>query len=1027
MEQIIIDSFKGIAPRYGEKLPPGYAETAENCLLYDGKLSPLAKNTKVEDETNKYNSMAYHCQDWLYGNNRFFCPWKIGVLDLLMYKDDNNYLKKKVSWIITETDISFMDSWALAAKVDISFDADSHEIRSAGDDFVVAKLPTGRKFTITGSSDNDGTYTVSSLTAATTGVITVEEDLEDEAAGEAVTLTAPDCIMSANGDFNPPSLNEDTTFVLSGSTSNNGTFTVSSVPTNQYCILPDEAITDEVAGDTVTIKVCKEDYLGQTRQDAPTITIDELWEVDESDDVDAWGRVAPQLNSQTDVYDLVELNGELYGVTHNGGVGDGGKLFKWNQEDAWTQVADYNEDGAQTLYAACVWKDTIYACGRNVAKGGYLQKWNGVDAWEVLIEGITNISGGYSLKVFKDRLFMGAGGSDGERALYRLNSAENAWELVADDDTADSGVIADLVELNDELYGVTNGGVSADNGTLLKWNGHDAWDTVAERSGTERCTSAIVYNGEIYAGTTTNARLLKWNGTNAWTIVAPYLADETIEDLYIFNDKLYGSTSNNGLLLEWNGVDSWIQVAAQKSGQTYIHCLFKYKGSLYAGTSTSGMLFRWMGAEEAYTSDDIISTNRQYMITLTRNVGGHIDESGPSDISDEIDVYTDQIVTIERPAWKGLGTSDYVTHWNIYRIDSQTGAWMLVESVAFATTSYEDETEDVSELGGTPPGYYTSNQGNEIIWDLPQKNLDGITTRPIYGIIFAWKGGTLYWNEPGYPDAWVDFYTMNSPGDIKNCIPREPALAVLTTVGPLRVDGNNPETLQQSGVCGPNPAMSVLGCCETENFEGGVFYLSDSGIAFFNMSSSRIVTDEGFGEQWFKDNIDPSTAVMIEVDKIDYLFNSGGTVKGLIVDFRSEIPIPTTLSETIYGAYRKPEDDELYVMDGAGLQQFGTAAGTKAMTWKSGELMGDHPEEKNFIETELMSDSDVAVTVTNYVDGVSSASAEIAMTTVRGKKLGFLDEKCIGRAAQTKIYKAAHDTLTPSELEITEAIVRYTR
>ena len=145
-----------------------------------------------------------------------------------------------------------------------------------------------------------------------------------------------------------------------------------------------------------------------------------------------------------------------------------------------------------------------------------------------------------------------------------------------------------------------------------------------------------------------------------------------------------------------------------------------------------------------------------------------------------------------------------------------------------------------------------------------------------------------------------------------------------------------------------------------------------------------------------------------------------------MIDFRVEVPIAKTLSEVIYGAYRKEDDDDLYVMDAAGIQKFGTAAGTKTMTWKSGDLIGDHPEEKNFIETEVMG-SAVEVTVTNYVDGTLSKSAALSMDTTRDRRLGFLDEKAIGRAAQIQIYKLAHDTLTPPELEITEAIVRYTR
>jgi hypothetical protein len=344
-----------------------------------------------------------------------------------------------------------------------------------------------------------------------------------------------------------------------------------------------------------------------------------------------------------------------------------------------------------------------------------------------------------------------------------------------------------------------------------------------------------------------------------------------------------------------------------------------------------------------------------------------------------------------------------------------------VAQIDYSTDDYTDNLFD-DDLGITPPSYYTSNAGNEIIFDIPLRNLDGITTIPMYGMIFGWKGGNLYWCDPGNPDAWPGFYDMNFPDDIMNVVPFGGSFAVLTAIGPFAIHGNNPEELQQSPPLGNAPATSIHGCCRSSK---GVYYLSDGGIALFDLTNSFIVTDEGFGKEWFDDNISTTGVVMIEIDNILYIFHSAG---GLIIDFRSEIPIATTLSEIIYAAYVLPSTMDLYVIDGTGIQEFGGAdAGTKAMTWKSGELIGDHQEEKNFVEVEMMSESGVAITVTTYVDGTESSTASLSMDTVRDKIQGFLDTKCVGRAAQFKIYKAAHGTLTPSGLEITESVVRYTR
>ena len=54
----------------------------------------------------------------------------------------------------------------------------------------------------------------------------------------------------------------------------------------------------------------------------------------EWNNVDAWAEKAPQLNSQTLVLSLAVFNNKLYG-----GTGSGGRLFEWNGTDAWVQKA----------------------------------------------------------------------------------------------------------------------------------------------------------------------------------------------------------------------------------------------------------------------------------------------------------------------------------------------------------------------------------------------------------------------------------------------------------------------------------------------------------------------------------------------------------------------------------------------------------------------------------------------------------------------------------------------------------------
>ena len=112
---------------------------------------------------------------------------------------------------IPQTDIGagtdgqlFWDQWTLEDKTTISFDSTSGEIRNSASGFVTSALCAGRIFTIAGSTSNDGTYTVSSITA---GVIVVPETIIDEAAGASVTVaTKDDLIWNAVDQANVNSL-----------------------------------------------------------------------------------------------------------------------------------------------------------------------------------------------------------------------------------------------------------------------------------------------------------------------------------------------------------------------------------------------------------------------------------------------------------------------------------------------------------------------------------------------------------------------------------------------------------------------------------------------------------------------------------------------------------------------------------------------------------------------------------------------------------------------------------------------------
>ncbi len=387
----------------------------------------------------------------------------------------------------------------------------------------------------------------------------------------------------------------------------------------------------------------------------------------------------------------------------------------------------------------------------------------------------------------------------------------------------------------------------------------------------------------------------------------------------------------------------------------------------------------------------VLSGTYQYIITTTRSVGGHIDESGPSTPSAEITVDLAQI-RITRPTI----TDTDVTHWNIYRVrtDIDAGEYQFVAQVAAATATYDDNIPDAN-LDTSPTTWYTSDQGNEIIFDKPLTGMDGlITLEPYSSMLFFWKDSTLYWTEPGYPDAAPSFYNMNFPSDIKRSISFAGTLAVLTAIGPFRVDGTHPELLQQSQVLGKEPCIG-LAACKTRL---GVAYLCDSGIALFNLVDTSVISDTGFTEKWFNNNVSSSGAVMAENDNVLYLFHSGGT---LVVDGRSKELIWTTLPLIAYAAYKDEIDGYLYVIDSSGVKKIQGDITYLTWLWRSGNLLLGTPEEKEFPVVEVLgSGTDIVLNL--YLDGILKATKTLDFTNERGRRLG-MPEGERGRALQVSM------------------------
>lgn len=368
----------------------------------------------------------------------------------------------------------------------------------------------------------------------------------------------------------------------------------------------------------------------------------------------------------------------------------------------------------------------------------------------------------------------------------------------------------------------------------------------------------------------------------------------------------------------------------------------------------------------------------RYAISTVRSVGGHEDESGLGPVSGTVTALHG-VVRVTRPVISDAA----VTHWRIYRLGDLSGEYQFVAQVPVLTTYYDDAL-NAAEVGAAPTTFYTSDQGNEILFARPDE-MDGLAG-PHAGMMFGWRGNVLFWCEPGKPDAWPGYYSLNFPAAIRAAVPMAGALAVLTALGAFRVDGSHPELLQETESIGMEPCPTV---CAAKTSRG-VCYLSDTGIALFDLYRTVMVTDAMFTESWFAALV-AASARMVESDGSLYLFHSAGALR---VDMTAGEARYTTLDAVATAAFARPDDGRLYVISAGEILDLFGGSGVLAFTWRSGDVYGAS-DDHAFAAVKVTGSG--AVTLSVYVDGVLARSRALDFAMDRGRTIGLRQEEA-GRA-----------------------------
>jgi hypothetical protein len=372
-----------------------------------------------------------------------------------------------------------------------------------------------------------------------------------------------------------------------------------------------------------------------------------------------------------------------------------------------------------------------------------------------------------------------------------------------------------------------------------------------------------------------------------------------------------------------------------------------------------------------------------YLVCTDRTVGGMMDKSGPSSAAPVNGLATVwSKVQITAPTFYDPNA----THWYIYRLSSNSGAFMLVATLGIGTTTYIDNTLDAN-LGTELDTEYTGSQtGVTITYGPPTTTFDGIANSVYNGMLFAWKGNTLYWCEPGVPDSWPPVYNMNMEKPIKTVVVGVNYAAIFCEDGCYPISGTDSEVLYASTKIGTENCTSTKACSTTR----GIVFVTEGGLAIATNAGVQMLTDEGYGLEWWNANVgtvnfiaEVNRRLIVACSNMTLMLNAS---RGTELNW-------STLSSIFYAGWENPADGFLYVVDSQGIKKFmGSQTLLSTCAWQSGKLYGDRPVEKTFDACIMRGSGSVSLSLT--VDGSPAGSKAVNLDSPsdRDKRLRFPEQ-----------------------------------
>lgn len=359
--------------------------------------------------------------------------------------------------------------------------------------------------------------------------------------------------------------------------------------------------------------------------------------------------------------------------------------------------------------------------------------------------------------------------------------------------------------------------------------------------------------------------------------------------------------------------------------------------------------------ETPFTSNATLES-RVYVYTYVARFAGYDVESAPSPVTEPVDAYPLQTVTVIPDSTPPSGYN--ITHQRLYR--SVSGTFLFVAELPIASTEFVDDNS-AEALGEELPS---------LTWSMPPSDLKGLTNLP-NGVMAGFTGRDIYFCDPYHPHAWPVGYSQSVDFPVVGLGRMDTTLAVLTTGTPYFIQGSHPDSMV---VVKSDVEQACASKRSIVSANGAVFYASPDGLIQLMPGGSRNLTEQMFTRAQWQEYFLPSSIHAYQQDMKYIAFYDNGTTSG---GFIFDLTTGQFIMHDIYATagYNDLQLDKLFVAFADRSVKAWGYGSNKTMTWKSKKF--SMPREMGFSCAQLESEG-YPMTMKFYVDNTLKFTQTVA-------------------------------------------------